>query len=133
MRSDNHGLRQTTRCAIYTRKSTEEGLDQEFNSLDAQREACGAYVLSQRHEGWSLLPDYYDDGGYSGGNMERPGLKRLLADVKAGKIDVIVVYKVDRLTRALSDFSKIIEILEERAPASSASRRRSTRRPAWAG
>ena len=101
-----------TRCAIYTRKSTEEGLDQEFNSLDAQREACAAYVLSQKHEGWSLLPDYYDDGGYSGGNMDRPGLKRLLADVDAGKIDVIVVYKVDRLTRALSDFSKIVDVLD---------------------
>ena len=101
-----------TRCAIYTRKSTEEGLDQEFNSLDAQREACAAYVLSQKHEGWSLLPDYYDDGGYSGGNMDRPGLKRLLADVEAGKADVIVVYKVDRLTRALSDFSKIVDVLD---------------------
>src|SRR6218665_2184256 len=100
------------RCAIYTRKSTEEGLDQEFNSLDAQREACAAYVLSQKHEGWSLLPDYYDDGGYSGGNMDRPGLKRLLADVQAGKVDVIVVYKVDRLTRALSDFSKIVDVLD---------------------
>lgn len=113
MPRDDQGQRRTTRCAIYTRKSTEEGLDQEFNSLDAQREACATYVLSQRHEGWTLLPDYYDDGGFSGGNMERPGLKRLLADVKAGKIDVIVVYKVDRLTRALSDFSKIIEILDE--------------------
>lgn len=100
------------RCAIYTRKSTDEGLDQEFNSLDAQREACAAYVMSQRHEGWVLLPDYYDDGGYSGGNMERPGLQRLLADVRAGKIDVIVVYKVDRLTRALSDFARIVEILD---------------------
>src|SRR3954447_6281851 len=86
------------RCAIYTRKSTEEGLDQEFNSLDAQREACAAYVLSQRHEGWSLVPDHYDDGGYTGGNMERPGLRQLLAEVKAGRVDVIVVYKVDRLT-----------------------------------
>ncbi|WP_395612212.1 recombinase family protein [Allosphingosinicella sp.] len=101
-----------TRCAIYTRKSTEEGLDQEFNSLDAQREACAAYVLSQKHEGWSLLPDYYDDGGFTGGNMDRPGLKRLLVDVQAGKVDVIVVYKVDRLTRALSDFSKIVDVLD---------------------
>jgi site-specific DNA recombinase len=101
-----------SRCAIYTRKSTEEGLDQEFNSLDAQREACAAYVLSQRHEGWSLLPEFYDDGGYSGGTMNRPGLQRLLADVQAGKVDVIVVYKVDRLTRALSDFSKIVDILD---------------------
>jgi len=102
------------RCAIYTRKSTEEGLDQAFNSLDAQREACEAYILSQRHEGWTLVKDSYDDGGFSGGSMERPGLKRLLADVEAGKVDVIVVYKVDRLTRALSDFAKIVEVLDAR-------------------
>ena len=101
------------RCAIYTRKSTEEGLEQEFNSLDAQREACAAYILSQRHEGWSEVPDIYNDGGFSGGNMDRPALKALLAEVAAGKVDVIVVYKVDRLTRALSDFAKIIEILDE--------------------
>jgi site-specific DNA recombinase len=101
-----------TRCAIYTRKSTEEGLEQEFNSLDAQREACAAYILSQRHEGWSELPDIYDDGGYSGGNMDRPALKALLAKVAAGKVDVIVVYKVDRLTRALSDFAKIVDVLD---------------------
>ncbi|WP_293945086.1 recombinase family protein [Sphingomonas sp.] len=100
------------RCAIYTRKSTEEGLEQEFNSLDAQREACAAYILSQRHEGWTELPDIYDDGGYSGGNMERPALKALLAKVAAGKVDVIVVYKVDRLTRALSDFAKIVDVLD---------------------
>jgi DNA invertase Pin-like site-specific DNA recombinase len=102
------------RCAIYTRKSTEEGLEQEFNSLDAQREACAAYIASQRHEGWIQLPDLYDDGGYSGGTMERPGLKALLAQVAAGKVDVIVVYKVDRLTRALSDFAKIVEVLDAR-------------------
>jgi DNA invertase Pin-like site-specific DNA recombinase len=101
------------RCAIYTRKSTEEGLDQEFNSLDAQREACASYVLSQRHEGWTLVPEFYDDGGFSGGNMERPGLKQLLDDVKAGRVNVIVVYKVDRLTRALSDFAKIVDVLDE--------------------
>ena len=100
------------RCAIYTRKSTEEGLEQEFNSLDAQREACSAYILSQRHEGWTELPDIYDDGGYSGGNMDRPALKALLAKVAAGKVDVIVVYKVDRLTRALSDFAKIVDVLD---------------------
>lgn len=100
------------RCAIYTRKSTEEGLDQDFNSLDAQREACAAYVLSQRHEGWSAVPEIYDDGGYSGGNMERPALKALLADVAAGKVDIIVVYKVDRLTRSLADFAKIVEVLD---------------------
>jgi DNA invertase Pin-like site-specific DNA recombinase len=104
--------REKIRCAIYTRKSTEEGLDQEFNSLDAQREACAAYIMSQRHEGWALVPDYYDDGGFTGGNMDRPGLKQLLADVEAGKVDVIVVYKVDRLTRALSDFAKIVDVLD---------------------
>ena len=101
------------RCAIYTRKSTEEGLEQNFNSLDAQREACAAYILSQAGEGWVALKDQYDDGGFSGGNMERPGLKRLLADIEAGRIDVVVVYKVDRLTRALSDFSRIIETLDK--------------------
>ncbi|QZP09127.1 recombinase family protein [Caenibius sp. WL] len=100
------------RCAVYTRKSTEEGLEQAFNSLDAQREACAAYVLSQRHEGWMLLPDLYDDGGYTGSNMDRPGLQQLLADVRNGKIDVIVVYKVDRLTRSLADFAKIVEVLD---------------------
>src|ERR1700716_2517441 len=89
------------RCAIYTRKSTEEGLDQAFNSLHAQREACEAYVLSQAGEGWCVLPTAYDDGGFSGGNIERPALKRLLADVTAGKVDTIVVYKIDRLTRSL--------------------------------
>lgn len=102
------------RCAIYTRKSTEEGLDQAFNSLDAQREACAAYIASQRHEGWALVPGLYEDGGYSGGSMERPGLRRLLADVESGRVDVIVVYKVDRLTRSLADFAKIVEILDAR-------------------
>lgn len=101
------------RCAIYTRKSTEEGLDQAFNSLDAQREACAAYIMSQTHEGWRQLPDFYDDGGYSGGNMDRPSLVQLLEDVKAGKVDVIVVYKVDRLTRSLADFAKIVEVLDK--------------------
>ncbi len=100
------------RCAIYTRKSTEEGLEQAFNSLDAQREACAAYILSQASEGWEPHPELYDDGGFSGGNMDRPGLKQLLADVAAGKIDIIVVYKVDRLTRSLADFAKIVEILD---------------------
>jgi DNA invertase Pin-like site-specific DNA recombinase len=100
------------RCGIYTRKSTEEGLEQSFNSLEAQREACVAYIHSQKHEGWEVLTNRYDDGGFSGGTMERPGLKRLLSDVQAGKIDIIVVYKVDRLTRSLADFAKIIEILD---------------------
>jgi site-specific DNA recombinase len=102
----------TLRCAIYTRKSTDEGLDQAFNSLDAQREACAAYVLSQQHEGWVLLPDSYDDGGFSGGNLDRPGLQQLLAEVKAGRVDVIIVYKVDRLTRSLADFAKIVDVLD---------------------
>ncbi|MGQ7829793.1 recombinase family protein [Altererythrobacter sp. Z27] len=101
------------RCAIYTRKSTEEGLEQEFNSLDAQFEACAAYVMSQRHEGWEIVKERYDDGGFSGGTMERPGLQRLLADVAAGKVQVIVLYKIDRLTRSLSDFSRIVEVLDE--------------------
>ncbi|MEO7247510.1 MAG: recombinase family protein [Novosphingobium sp.] len=100
------------RCAIYTRKSTEEGLDKAFNSLDAQREACAAYVMSQQHEGWNLLPDYYDDGGFTGGNIDRPALRQLLDDVKSGKVNVVVVYKIDRLTRSLADFAKIVEVLD---------------------
>ena len=102
-----------TRCAVYTRKSHEEGLEQEFNSLDAQREAGEAYIAAQRHEGWLLVPDRYDDGGFSGGNIERPALKRLMADIEAGRIDVVVVYKIDRLTRSLLDFSKVIEVFEK--------------------
>ncbi|MBA3520794.1 MAG: recombinase family protein [Rhizobiales bacterium] len=100
------------RCAIYTRKSSEEGLAQEFNSLDAQREACEAYILSQKHEGWAALPQMYDDGGFSGGTTERPALQRLIADIEAGKIDNVVVYKVDRLTRSLGDFAKIVEVFD---------------------
>ncbi|MCO6419844.1 recombinase family protein [Siccirubricoccus sp. KC 17139] len=103
------------RCAIYTRKSSEERLEQEFNSLDAQREACEAYIRSQRHEGWTLLPTRYDDGGLSGGTMNRPALQRLLADVASGQVDLVVVYKVDRLTRSLSDFAKIVEVLDAQA------------------
>jgi len=102
----------TRRCAIYTRKSSEEGLEQAFNSLHAQREACEAYVKSQAHEGWKLVKTAYDDGGLSGGSMERPALLRLLADVAAGRINVIVVYKVDRLTRSLADFARIVETLD---------------------
>ena len=101
------------RCAIYTRKSTEEGLEQAFNSLDAQREACAAYILSQAHEGWGQIHEHYDDGGWSGGNMDRPGLTQLLADVAGGKVDVIVVYKVDRLTRSLADFAQIVDTLDK--------------------
>src|SRR5438093_5582184 len=104
----------TVRCAIYTRKSSEEGLEQEFNSLQAQREACEAFINSQRHEGWVCLPQGYDDGGFSGATMDRPALQRLLADIKAGRVDTIVVYKIDRLTRSLADFAKIVEILDTR-------------------
>lgn len=103
---------QQVRCAIYTRKSTEDGLEQEFNSLDAQYEACAAYALSQQHEGWELVDQRYDDPGFSGGNLERPGLKQLLADIEAGKIDIVLLYKIDRLTRSLSDFTRIVEVFE---------------------
>src|ERR1700730_8179686 len=100
------------RCAAYTRKSTEEGLEQEFNSLDAQREAAEAFVRSQAGLGWPLLPDRYDDGGFTGGNVDRPALKRLMADIQAGKIDCVVVYKVDRLSRSLLDFARLMETFE---------------------
>ncbi|PDT73065.1 recombinase family protein [Bradyrhizobium sp. C9] len=107
------GAVRKTRCAVYTRKSSEEGLDMDFNSLDAQRESCEAYITSQRAEGWSLVSDRYDDGGFSGGTLERPALKRLLADVKTGKIDVIVVYKIDRLSRSMLDFLQLVELFEQ--------------------
>ena len=100
------------RCAVYTRKSTEEGLEREYNTLDAQRDACEAYVLSQRAEGWTLVPDRYDDGGFSGGTLERPALQRLLRDVEQGRVDVIVVYKIDRLSRSLMDFARLVETME---------------------
>ena len=103
---------QRRRCAIYTRKSSEEGLEQDFNSLDAQREACQAFILSQKHEGWAALAAQYDDGGFSGGSMSRPALEGLLEDVKAGRVDVVVVYKVDRLTRSLTDFARIVEVFD---------------------
>lgn len=103
----------TVRCAIYTRKSSEEGPDQTFNSLDAQREACAAYVLSQASEGWTALPDFYDDGGLSGGSLDRPALQRLLGEIAAGRVDTVVVYKVDRLTRSLLDFSKLVEAFDK--------------------
>lgn len=108
-RSPSHGK---VRCAIYTRKSSDEGLEQEFNSLDAQREACAAYIASQRHAGWTAVADMYDDGGLSGGTMERPALQRLLADIQANKVQIVVVYKVDRLTRSLADFAKIVDIFD---------------------
>ena len=103
------------RCSIYTRKSSEEGLEQDFSSLDAQREACEAFIASQKREGWTLVGEMYDDGGFSGATMERPAFQRLLSDVSAGKIDVVVVYKVDRLTRSLSDFAKIVDIFDKHA------------------
>jgi site-specific DNA recombinase len=104
---------QKLRCAVYTRKSSEEGLEMEFNSLEAQRESCEAYIASQRAEGWLLVPDRYDDGGFSGGTLERPALKRLLADIEAGKVDVVVVYKIDRLSRSLMDFSRLVEVFDQ--------------------
>jgi len=106
-------IKKPVRCVVYTRKSSEEGLEQEFNSLDAQREAGEAYIHSQKHEGWLLLPNHYDDGGISGGTMERPGLQQLLADVQANKVDVVVVYKVDRLSRSLGDFAQIIDLFDK--------------------
>jgi DNA invertase Pin-like site-specific DNA recombinase len=106
-------IQRKIRCAIYTRKSSEEGLELDFNSLHAQREACASYVQSQRHEGWKLLPTLYDDGGYSGGTLERPALQQLLADIRAGAVELIVVYKIDRLTRSLNDFAKIVELLDK--------------------
>src|SRR5438477_9187213 len=103
------------RCAIYTRKSTEHGLEQEFNSLDAQRDACEAYIKSQASQGWKALPQHYDDPAYSGGNLDRPALKKLLADIGAGRINVVVVYKIDRLTRSLADFAKLVEAFDARS------------------
>ena len=100
------------RCAIYTRKSSDEGLDQDFNSLDAQREACEAFIKSQAGEGWRLIKQRYDDGGLSGATMERPALRRLLTDIREHQVDVVVVYKVDRLTRSLADFAKMVEIFD---------------------
>src|SRR3984893_10218080 len=103
------------RCAIYTRKCSEEGREQEFNSLAAQREACEAYIRSQQHEGWLLARNRYDDGGFSGGNLERPAAQRLLTDIRAGRIDIVVVYKVDRLTRSLADFARLVELFDAEA------------------
>ena len=106
-------VRRGMRCVIYTRKSTEEGLEQEFNTLDAQRDSAEAYIRSQREDGWVALPDRYDDGGYTGANMERPALKKLLQDARDGLIDCVMVYKVDRLTRSLLDFARIMEVLDK--------------------
>src|SRR4030081_221268 len=103
------------RCAVYTRKSSEEGLEMGFNSLDAQREACEAYVASQKQEGWLLVPDRYDDGGFSGGTLERPALRRLMADIESHRVDVVVVYKIDRLSRSLMDFARLVEVFDRKA------------------
>src|SRR6202011_4983094 len=107
-----HAKSRTRRCAIYTRKSSEEGLQQDFNSLHAQREACEAFIKSQTGEGWRLIKTHYDDGGLSGGNMERPALQSLLEDIREKLVDVVVVYKVDRLTRSLSDFARMVEVFD---------------------
>src|SRR5438477_9757162 len=111
----NEAVSKLARCAVYTRKSTEYNLDLAFNSLDAQREACAAYIKSQAHEGWRPVPDRYDDGGLSGASLNRPALQTLLADIGAGKIDIVVVYKVDRLTRSLADFAKLVELFDRHA------------------
>src|ERR1700733_11958214 len=103
----------TYKCAIYTRKSTEKGFEQDFNSLDAQREACLAYITSQKSEGWVPIKQIYDDGGYSGGNIERPALQQLMEEIKAKKINIVVVYKIDRLTRSLADFAKLVEVFDQ--------------------
>src|SRR5438477_11529475 len=110
---DGRATLSLVRCAVYTRKSTEEGLEQEFNSLDAQREAGEAFVKSQQHEGWTCLPERYDDGGFTGGNMDRPALRRLMADIEAGRVDCVVVYKVDRLSRSLLDFARMMETFDK--------------------
>ena len=111
--------KRSLRCAIYTRVSTDQGLEQDFNSLDAQREASEAYIKSQAHEGWRLIRDHYDDGGFSGGSLDRPGLQNPLADIRERRIDIVVVYKVDRLTRSLTDFAKLVELFDALASPSS--------------
>jgi site-specific DNA recombinase len=121
------------RCAIYTRVSTDQGLDQDFNSLDAQYDASQAYIRSQAHAGWTLLRGKYDDGGFSGGDIERPALQRLLKEVEAGKIDIIVVYKVDRLTRSLADFAKLVELFDEHSVSFVSVTSSSTPPPRWGG
>jgi len=132
-RRDRVQPRRKFRCAVYTRKSSDEGLEQSFNSLHAQRDACEAYVTSQKHEGWVLLPDAYDDGGLSGGSLERPALLRLLDNVRNGLVDIVVVYKVDRLTRSLADFAKLTECSKSTTLPSSRSHRRSTPQLRWGG
>ena len=117
------------RCAIYTRKSSEHNLDLAFTSLDAQREACEAYIKSQAHEGWRLIPTHFDDGAFSGASLDRPALQELLAEARSGKIDVIMVYKVDRLTRSLADFAKLVELFDQHCVSFVSDP--STRRAAW--
>lgn len=114
MKEQPPSIKRKLRCAVYTRKSSEEGLEQEFNSLDAQREGCEAYVVSQKAEGWTLVPDRYDDGGVSGGTLERPALKRLLKDIEDDRVDVVVVYKIDRLSRSLMDFAKLVDVFDRK-------------------
>src|SRR3954466_10028334 len=109
----SNGEKKVVRCAIYTRKSTEEGLQQAFNTLDAQRESAEAYIASQKNEGWLCLPDRYDDGGFTGGNLDRPAVQRLMKDIEAGKVDCVMVYKVDRLSRSLMDFARIMETFDK--------------------
>src|SRR5712664_2131805 len=121
------------RCAIYTRKSTEEGLDQDFNSLDAQREAAEAFIKSQKEAGWKLIPARYDDGGFSGGNLERPAVRRLLEDIDARRVDCVIVYKVDRLSRSLLDFARLIDRFDQRSVSFVSVTSSSLRRPCWAG
>src|SRR5438067_3860842 len=111
MPASRQSEQRTTRCAIYTRKSTEHGLEAEVNSLETQREVCQAYIRCQAHRNWVELSYQYDDGGYSGGTLERPGLQRLVSDIEAGRIDVVVIYKIDRLTRSLTDFVRLIDVL----------------------
>ena len=123
----------TIRCAVYTRKSSEEGLEQDFNSLDAQHAACSAYITSQASEGWSRVGSRYEDGGISGGTLQRPGLQRLLDDIRSGLIDIVVVYKVDRLTRSLLDFSKLVETFDQAGVSFVSVISRSTPPTAWAG
>ena len=113
MAARNNTTVQQVRCAVYTRKSTDEGLDMDFNSLDAQREAGEAYVASQKSQGWVCLDDRYDDGGWSGGNLDRPALERLMADIEAGRVDCVVIYKVDRLSRSLLDFARLVEVFDK--------------------
>jgi len=129
----NEPVSKLARCAIYTRKSSEHNLDLAFTSLDAQREACEAYIKSQAHEGWRAIPGRYDDGAFSGASLERPALQQLLADIRAGTIDIVLVYKVDRLTRSLSDFAKLIELFDAHDVSFVSVTQSSTPAPAWAG